>query len=297
MKRWLLAVLVAAVALPFVAHETTGAQPNATTPLQIVLWQDVDSPTDLALSVRPEGGLWRDLGTVPVELARVNSSRSYRYGDLVVAGVEIRVWQPASGLGRHFISARREGGDWYDVGTVPIVLTFRTDDGRYRYGNLTLSLPMPEPDRALLVAVGAEHSCALRASGEIVCWGDNARGQTDAPRGRYRSLSAGEWHTCGLTYASRVVCWGDNFSGQTDAPRGRFRSLSSGLAHTCAVARQGGVVCWGANGNGQGDPPSGTFRSLSAGAAHTCGLRNSGRVECWGDDARGQSDPPNRRYH
>ena len=96
MKRWLLAVLVAAVALPLVAQQSTGAQLNGASSLQIVLWQDIDSPTELALSVRPEDGRWDDLGTVPVELARVNSSRSYRYGDLGVGGVELRVWQPAS---------------------------------------------------------------------------------------------------------------------------------------------------------------------------------------------------------
>ena len=36
-----------------------------------------------------------------------------------------------------------------------------------------------------------DHSCGLRESGEIACWGANDDGQADAPGGTFRSVSAG----------------------------------------------------------------------------------------------------------
>ena len=58
------------------------------------------------------------------------------------------------------------------------------------------------------VNAGADHSCGVRASGEITCWGNNKYGQTDAPAGSYSSVSAGWSFSCALRDSGEVVCWG-----------------------------------------------------------------------------------------
>ena len=60
----------------------------------------------------------------------------------------------------------------------------------------------------------------MRESGEVECWGDNEFGQTEAPAGGLRSVSAGGAQSCGLRdagWASWPVCWGERDFGQTDA--------------------------------------------------------------------------------
>ncbi len=105
--------------------------------------------------------------------------------------------------------------------------------------------PVPvDADGAVSVSTGREHSCALLESGAIVCWGFNSAGQTDAPEGRFRALSAGGWHTCAIRESGEVVCWGDNTDGQTDAPAGSFRALGTGDWHTCALRESGEIACW-----------------------------------------------------
>ena len=59
-------------------------------------------------------------------------------------------------------------------------------------------------------------------------------------------MSTGDGFACGLLDTGEVVCWGWNHQGQTDAPAGSFRSVSAGNVHACAIADSGGVVCWGA---------------------------------------------------
>ena len=65
-------------------------------------------------------------------------------------------------------------------------------------------------DPAVEVSVSQGHSCVLRESGAVVCWGANDRGQVDVPPGRYRSVSAGWSHTCALRESGEIACWGSN---------------------------------------------------------------------------------------
>ena len=62
--------------------------------------------------------------------------------------VEIRVWESTSDARVNFISARPEGGSWRTLGTIPIPLDEETDNGRFRYGDITLAVPVdvPEPE-------------------------------------------------------------------------------------------------------------------------------------------------------
>ncbi len=134
------------------------------------------------------------------------------------------------------------------------------------------------------IAGGGLHSCAVKTSGNVQCWGDNASGQlgnnttTDAPSpvlvldasGTLTAavqVSAGSAHTCVRKTDNTAWCWGSNAAGQlgiggsTDKPIATqvsttnlptISDISAGAAHTCAVkAADGTLWCWGSNNKGQ----------------------------------------------
>ncbi len=128
---------------------------------------------------------------------------------------------------------------------------------------------------ALAVAVGGSHSCAIRAAGQVVCWGGNADsqlGRVSAATGSAglvagvsgaTRLALGDRHSCALTKSGDVYCWGRNASGQAGttgavvkmakkvAGLPKVAAVGAGKQHTCALSRDGGVYCWGAGGKGQ----------------------------------------------
>jgi alpha-tubulin suppressor-like RCC1 family protein len=134
------------------------------------------------------------------------------------------------------------------------------------------------PLQATSVALGAAHTCALLASGEVACWGDGSHGQLGdgTAGGDYHrafaakvpglvgvtAIAAGGDTTCAIVQ-SGVMCWGDGAYGQLGdgtASDGYFQATPvpvQGLAHVkdlsvsssdaCAVAADGTVLCWGRN--------------------------------------------------
>ena len=161
------------------------------------------------------------------------------------------------------------------------------------WGNNDVGQTDAPAGRFSAVSAGGGHTCGLRETGAVECWGFNDVGQANAPAGRFSAVSAGGWHSCGLREASAVECWGDNRYGQTDALSGRFSAVSAGETfHTCGLRETGEVKCWGANGLG----PSGRFSAVSVGDFHSCGLRETGVVECWGLDLWGEADAPSGRF-
>ena len=160
------------------------------------------------------------------------------------------------------------------------------------------------------VAAGGHHTCAIRESGEITCWGLNLDGQTDAPAGSFADISAGGLHTCAIREGDAIECWGWNesfrfvdgtfmviYGGQSDPPAGRFSAVAAADAHSCGLRENGAIACWGLNYAGQTDAPAGSdFSAVSAGAVHTCALRESGEIACWGWNGDGQTDAPAGRF-
>ena len=105
-------------------------------------------------------------------------------------------------------------------------------------------------------------------------------GLAEAPAGAYRSVSAAEWHTCAIRDSGEIACWGGPYSELTDAPPGTYRSVSAGSTFTCAVRESGEIECWGLV-DAQSGAPSGTYRSVSVSDNDACAIRETGEIDCW----------------
>ena len=145
--------------------------------------------------------------------------------------------------------------------------------------------------RALQVATGWMHTCALFENGTVRCWGLGQHGQlgngstedwgnTDERsvakqadvrlNGRAVQVTVGQYHSCALLESGQVVCWGDNQYGQLGlgntinmgdnetalqavnlGPDTKAVQIGAGDGFTCALLDAGSVRCWGANYYGQ----------------------------------------------
>jgi alpha-tubulin suppressor-like RCC1 family protein len=133
------------------------------------------------------------------------------------------------------------------------------------------------------------------------------------------AISAGGQTTCAISASGAVLCWGRGTDGQLGNAASasssvpvqvqggpKFSSIEVGFYHTCALTAAGEAYCWGATGRaqnagqlGNGSTARGAdqpvrvetgvrFVSVSAGQLHTCGLTKEGTVHCWGDNHWGQ---------
>ncbi len=122
-----------------------------TVTVEMRLWQDVHNAENVWMSARPKGGDWRALGTIPFPLDAGDGAATYRYRDLAIAGVELRVWQKRDESERFFVRAC--GGDCPEEAPFEARSRIRVplDDGhsssgRYRYGDLTVAVPLAGRD-------------------------------------------------------------------------------------------------------------------------------------------------------
>lgn len=131
------------------------------------------------------------------------------------------------------------------------------------------------------VAAGEGHSLVLTATGTVIAWGINNRGQTGRPMDEEvtdtpKSLKIGD--------GSRYV-----------------RAVSAGFDHSMALGVDGRVWTWGGNGSGQlGDGTTTDrfaakavtglkgIRAIAAGDGFSLALDSSGIVYAWGNNVLGQ---------
>jgi alpha-tubulin suppressor-like RCC1 family protein len=157
------------------------------------------------------------------------------------------------------------------------------DAGRVRCAGVNMSVqsseafsPVELPERAIGLAVGGTHACALLADRQVACWGGNLHGQSGEPMGSVAfpqvvtgvddvtALALGMTHSCALRRGGQVSCWGHNEAGMLGdgvtvsharpSPvvdlKGVTR-ITAGRLHSCALRSDGTVVCWGLGDDGQ----------------------------------------------
>lgn len=156
--------------------------------------------------------------------------------------------------------------------------------GQLGHGLRPLEQPTPVQvmgiSDAVQIAVGALHSCAVRRTGEVMCWGDDSTGQLGDGTTTIRPIPV---QTTALTTAV---------------------AIAAGYSHSCALLVSGEVYCFGFAGSGAlGDGQLEIDRPLpqlvmglddaiqidaSATGENTCVLRRTGEIACWGLNDCGQ---------
>ena len=104
--------------------------------------------------------------------------------------------------------------------------------GQVGLGNKDVdAIATPQPVKGLadakMMAAGQGHTCTVRKTGVVACWGGNSFGESGlAPAkdvlalnpvdvgGKASSVAAGEDHSCALREDGSVWCWGENKHGQ-----------------------------------------------------------------------------------
>ena len=127
------------------------------------------------------------------------------------------------------------------------------------------------------ISTGSSHSCAIKGTGELNCWGYNNRHQVNSSSSTYIATPA-------------------KVNDDLD-----WASVTSGVYHNCAIKSNGELYCWGYNSYGQlGLGTSSTYENItivgtdtdwsivSAGGYHSCGIKENGTLWCWGDNNKGQ---------
>jgi alpha-tubulin suppressor-like RCC1 family protein len=173
------------------------------------------------------------------------------------------------------------------------------------------------------VVAGSLHTCAIKASGQLYCWGNIYGEQSVTNSTRPLAITgglsftgvSGIWdHNCGVTQGGGAYCWGTNTIGRLgdgtltnhSAPTAvvgglTFAEVSAGYYHSCGVTTSGAAYCWGGGYDGVlGDGTTTdrlaptkvfgdlTFSMVSAGINHTCGVTTSGAAYCWGNNYYGR---------
>ncbi len=147
---------------------------------------------------------------------------------------------------------------------------------------------------------GNGHTCAVRTSGRVYCWGRNEAGQAD-PSSVPRPVG-----TPTLLHQSTT----------SGAPPLLARAVALGYSYTCLIAADGHLWCWGYNESGEigdgttttaaeptavtsGDATfaARTFTKIVSDSYHTCALDDIGGVWCWGRNTGGAAGASGGNVH
>ena len=171
---------------------------------------------------------------------------------------------------------------------------------------------------AVSVAAGWVHTCALKVSGDVSCWGYNGEGElgdgttTDSPTpvdvvgiSDATQITVTNTSTCALVGGGAVKCWGWGLLGDGGTSGSSVPvdvvgiTGATQIAGKCALLADGTVRCWGENpGDGSASPSTIPVEvdgitdavRLSDGQdeGHNCAVLGGGAAKCWGSNLTGE---------
>ncbi len=206
----------------------------------------------------------------------------------VVVGTAL--WNAVSAGERHTCGVQADGSLWCwgynSSGSGPGLQT----SGQLGVGD-TLDRAAPTRVGAasdwMSVSAGVAHTCAIKISGSLWCWGEQSNwgrlgietdpgsdvlepAEVTAPSRVWTSVAAGSFHTCGIA-AGNLYCWGLSVRGMTGSgttntdliptvTRTGYSAVAVATDYSCGRDSAGAYFCWGRVGDGRtgtGVDPSG----------------------------------------
>jgi len=131
---------------------------------------------------------------------------------------------------------------------------------------------IPGVSNAIQISSGLTNNCALTASGQTECWGDNNGGQLG-----YKRTNTPARMPVVIKGLSKVL------------------QVKSNEAETCVVLVAGGITCWGVGFNGDGNTAkhnetlvgNPAVVQMEYAADSKCALMSDATEQCWGNDVDG----------
>ncbi|XAR58909.1 Non-specific serine/threonine protein kinase [Bertholletia excelsa] len=108
----------------------------------------------------------------------------------------------------------------------------------------------------LSIAAGESHACGVTTTGKLICKGINSSGQLDVPPHspfEFSGLALGANHSCAIRRKNGlVICWGGKSKlsefGSNALKFVSFETIVAGLCFTCGLTTNNlSVICWGPN--------------------------------------------------
>lgn len=181
-----------------------------------------------------------------------------------------------------------------------------------------------------LVAPGGNHTCAIKTSGALYCWGWNGFGQVghggaEMQRNEpvaidtantYLDVDTRGVQTCAIRTDGSLHCWGSGAILQSNIPKAidaakDWAKVRVGVGFACGLKTNGSIHCFGSNDRGQLSLPviagnlsrptpqqvgsAVDWDDLATGDAFACAKKKTtGTVWCWGSNSGNQlgGNPP-----
>ncbi len=134
----------------------------------------------------------------------------------------------------------------------------------------------------IMITVGSQHSCGVRSTGDLYCWGDdgttgklgNGAGEGDKDAPFLVTGAITDWNfvhttstsTCAIRDTGEMRCWGEDRNSNLGTGGGNeqdptivtgavsdWNYVWTGTYTTCGVNDSSELYCWGRNNNGQID--------------------------------------------
>ncbi|MFO0587122.1 MAG: hypothetical protein U0441_06280 [Polyangiaceae bacterium] len=185
---------------------------------------------------------------------------------------------------------------------------------------------------AVQLSASGTHTCAVRKTKQIMCWGSNWSGELGDGSSDHRyapvavqllddavEVATGYHHSCARRAGGKVVCWGEGASGQlgggVSGQRGMIEvqgiadatAITAGDEVSCAARAAGGVSCWGAASRGRlgngtvsdyttPQPVKGIAgaTALALGDRISCAIDGTKHLSCWGLPSTFEVEPGTR---